>query len=109
MTKTADKVSEAIQAEGNVDPKIVKILVKDAVDAKFKEAAAEKKQQDANSGNRQTNKSKSKHYGSKNSGGAQRPGGASSKNISPTSASANLSGGSKSATNAGKKGRQLPS
>ena len=47
MTTTADKVSKAIQAEGNVDPKIVKILVKDAVDAKFQEAAAEKRQQEA--------------------------------------------------------------
>ena len=36
MKTTADKVSEAIQAEGNVDPKLVKILIKDAVEAKFK-------------------------------------------------------------------------
>ena len=43
VTTKADKLSEAIQAEGNGDTKIVKILVKDAVDAKFKEAAAEKK------------------------------------------------------------------
>ena len=42
MKTTPDKVSEAIQAKGNVDPKIVKILVKDAVDAKFQETAAEK-------------------------------------------------------------------
>ena len=58
MTTKAKKVSEAIQAEGNVDPKIVKILVKDAVDAKLKEAAAEKKQQEANSSKKQTNKNK---------------------------------------------------
>ena len=30
MTKTADMVSEAINAKGNVDPKVVKIMIKKA-------------------------------------------------------------------------------
>ena len=109
MKTTAEKVSKAIQAEGNVDPKIVKILVKDAVDAKFQETAAEKKQQASISKKKQT-ESKSKNAGSKNSGGAQQSGGASSsKKKSPTRASGNSGGESGNAANAGKNGRQPPS
>ena len=108
MTTKAEKVSEAIQAEGNEDPKIVKILVKDAVDENYKEVAEKKKQQDANSEKRKANKNKSQHFGSKQMGGAQQSGsgGASSKKKSLTRASGHPAGGSESAANAGKKGRQ---
>ena len=74
MTKTADLVTEAINAEGNVDPKIVKVMIKDAVKAQFDKAA-----EDAESTKRQSaqHTSKSGAGNSKNSGGAQQKGDAS--------------------------------
>ena len=65
MTAKTDRVTEAIQAEGNIDPKIFKILVKDSVDVRFKEAAVER-QQNANPKKRQSKRNKSQHSGSKN-------------------------------------------
>ena len=44
MTATADKIATAIATESVPDPKIVRVrMIKDAVDLKFKEAAAAKK------------------------------------------------------------------
>ena len=105
MKTTADKVSEAIQAEGNVDPKLVKILIKDAVEAKFQEATAGATQQASISKKKQT-KGKSNNTASKNSRGAQSGGASSTKKKSPTRASGNSGGESGNAANAAKKGRR---
>ena len=43
LTATADKIATAIATESVPDPKIVRVMIKDAVDLKFKEAAAAKK------------------------------------------------------------------
>ena len=45
MTEQADKIAEAVSAESVPDPKIVKVLIKDAVEKKFKEAATASKKQ----------------------------------------------------------------
>ena len=40
---TADRIAEAIQAEGTVDPKTIRVMIKDGVDDKFKEVETKKK------------------------------------------------------------------
>ena len=45
MNGTADKIASAIATESVPDPKIVRVMIKDAVDLKFKEAETAKKKQ----------------------------------------------------------------
>ena len=42
MNKTADKIASAIATESVPDPKIVQVMIKGALDLKFKEAKIDK-------------------------------------------------------------------
>ena len=42
INKKTDRVSKAIQAEGTVDPKTVRVMIIDEVNRKFEEVEAEK-------------------------------------------------------------------
>ena len=72
MTEHADKIAEAVSAERVPDPKIVKVLIKDAVEKKFKEAATANKKQ-------KQQKLPPSSTSSKDVRGSQRKGGASLK------------------------------
>ena len=80
IKKKADQVAEAIQAEGTVDPKTVRVMIIDEVDRQFREVEAGKNankknaQQSQAARNKQSQRDKSPS--SKKAKGAQRRGGA---------------------------------
>ena len=80
IKKKADQVAEAIQAEGTVDPKTVRVMIIDEVDRQFREVEAVKNankknaQQSQAARNKQSQRDKSPS--SKKAKGAQRRGGA---------------------------------
>ena len=101
MTEQADKIAEAVSAESVPDPKIVKVLIKDAVEKKFKEAATASKKQ-------KQKKLPPSSTSSKDVRGSQRKGGASLKKKSPTNPSDDTAGGKGTATAAAKSRRGKP-